>query len=631
MDRATRRETGASFCFVPSGGGPSRVRRSARLSRVSTDLAARDVHSYANTGQVRVRHVELDLDVDFGRRTLSGTVTLHLERPDPEARQVVLDTRGLDIARAESGRTGGLSPARHEVGSTDPILGAPLSVGLQPGDDRIRIAYATRPEASGLQWLEPAQTAGKRHPFLFSQSQAIHARSWIPLQDTPGVRVTYDATLRTPPDLVALMGAAGNSTGERGGTYRFHMPQRIPAYLMAVAAGDIAFAPLGPRSGVYAEPSVVARAAAEFADTEKMMAAAERLYGPYRWDRYDILVLPPSFPFGGMENPRLTFATPTVLAGDKSLVALIAHELAHSWSGNLVTNATWSDFWLNEGFTTYIERRLVEEVYGPETSGMEAVLGRQDLADELARLDARDEILHIDLAGRDPDEGATRLPYEKGALFLRGLEELFGRARFDDFLRRYFDHFAFQSITTADFVAYLREHLFDDDRSKAASVPLTEWIESPGLPSSAPRPVSEALARVASAAQGWTAGRPDAARAGFPVWTTHERLHFLRRLASPLPVERLGELDRTFGLTASENAEIAFQWLLMAIRGGYAAADARLEQFLVSIGRRKFIKPLYEELVKTEAGRARAREIYGKARPGYHPISQRTVDAIVGL
>jgi leukotriene-A4 hydrolase len=597
---------------------------------VTSPSVARDVHSYANPAEIRVRHLELDLDVDFGRRILSGSVTLHLERADPSALRLVLDTRGLDVGGAERGRGGAWSRAPHELGASDPILGAPLAVGLEPSDDRVRIAYATRPGASGLQWLEPAQTAGKRHPFLFSQSQAIHARSWVPIQDTPAVRITYDATLRTAPELVALMGAAGNSTGERGGTYRFRMPQRIPAYLMAIAAGDIGFSPLGRRSGVYAEPSVVARAAAEFADTERMMAAAERLYGPYRWDRYDILVLPPSFPFGGMENPRLTFATPTVLAGDKSLVSLIAHELAHSWSGNLVTNATWSDFWLNEGFTTYIERRIVEEVYGPETAGMEAVLGRQDLEDEIARLDDRDEILQIDLSGRDPDEGATRLPYEKGALFLRSLEELFGRSRFDAFLRGYFDHFAFQSIVTADFVAYLRANLFVSDAAAAAAVPLEQWIERPGLPASAPRPASGALVRAARAAGEWTEGRPDAATRGFPGWSTHERIQFLRRLPSPLSVERCDELDRAFRLTASENAEIAFQWLLMAVRSGYRAADSRLEQFLVSIGRRKFIKPLYEELVKTDAGRERAREIYRKARPGYHPISVDTVDRIVG-
>jgi leukotriene-A4 hydrolase len=373
-----------------------------------------DVHSYANPHEIRVRHVDLDLEVRFDERVLRGSAMLGVERRRPEASSLRLDTRDLEVESVEASDGERWLAVEFSLGAADAILGSPLTIALPPGADRVRIAYATRPGASGLQWLSPEQTAGRRRPFLFSQSQAIHARSWIPLQDTPAVRITYGARVRTPADLMAVMSAAGNSTGERGGAYRFAMPQPIPAYLLAIAVGDLGFARLGPRTGVYAERPVVDAAAAEFDDIERMMDAAERLYGPYRWDRYDILVLPPSFPFGGMENPRLTFATPTVLAGDKSLVSLVAHELAHSWSGNLVTNATWSDFWLNEGFTTYIERRLVEEVYGRERSEMEAVLGRQDLEDEIARLPDRDEILHIDLAGRDPDDGATRLPYEKG-------------------------------------------------------------------------------------------------------------------------------------------------------------------------------------------------------------------------
>ena len=331
-----------------------------------------------------------------------------------------------------------------------------------------------------------------------------------------------------------------------------------------------------------------------------------------------------------MENPRLTFATPTVLAGDKSLVSLIAHELAHSWSGNLVTNATWNVFWLNEGVTTYIERRLVEEVYGPDMSAMEAVLGRQDLEDEIERLEDRDEILHIDLAGRDPDDGATRLPYEKGALFLRSLEELFGRPRFDTFLRGYFDHFAFQSIETADFAKYLRMHLLATDPVKAAAVALEDWIEKPGLPDAAPRPSSRTLQEVARIANDWSEGRIDAGKVPFARWSTQERIQFLRRLPAGLAPERMRALDEAFGLTASGNAEIAFQWLLMSVRNGYAAADSRLQDFLVSIGRRKYIKPLYEELVKTAEGLERARAIYRRARPGYHPIAVDTMDRIVG-
>ena len=360
-----------------------------------------------------------------------------------------------------------------------------------------------------------------------------------------------------------------------------------------------------------------------------MIEAAERLYGPYRWDRYDILVLPPSFPFGGMENPRLTFATPTVLAGDRSLVALVAHELAHSWSGNLVTNATWSDFWLNEGFTIYIERRILEEVYGREAATMEASLGRQDLSDEIGRLEDRDEILHIDLTGRDPDDAATRLPYEKGSLFLRALEERLGRPRFDPFLRDYFDRHAFRSVVTEDFLRDLRERLLDSRSPEFTDESLSEWVEQPGIPASAPNPESEALRRVVKAAEEWTAGRRNAAQVPWGSWTTQERLQFLRRLPAPLAIERLREIDRAFGLTASGNSEIAFSWLLLAVKSGDGDTDARLEEFLTTIGRRKFIKPLYEELVKTEAGRRRALAIYRKARPGYHPIAVDTVDRIV--
>jgi leukotriene-A4 hydrolase len=595
---------------------------------------SRDAHSYSNPQDVRVTHVELDLDVLFDRKALQGTATLTLERSRPEAGALILDTRALDIAKAEDSADGRTwTETKFDLGPPHKILGSALIVLLHPKADRVRLTYATQPEASGLQWLEASMTAGKGHPYLFSQSEAIHARSWIPIQDSPQVRLTYAATIRTPRDLTAVMSAARAGGPERTGVWRFEMPQRIPPYLIALAVGDLVFAPLGERTGVWAEPSVVARAADEFAETEKMMQAAERLFGKYRWDRYDILVLPPSFPFGGMENPRLTFATPTILAGDRSLVSLVAHELAHSWSGNLVTNATWRDFWLNEGITTYIERRIQEEVFGREREEMEAVLGRQDLEAELARFPPGDQVLHIDLSGRDPDDAATRVPYEKGALFLRLLEETFGRPEFDRFLHGYFDAFAFRSIETEDFVRYLKANLLDRHPEKATAIPaalIDEWIEQPGLPQSAPRPVSKAFARVEAQARDWLSGRFPASKLDTKSWSTQEWLRFLRCLPSPLQIDRMRELDRDFRLTASGNAEIAFQWLLMAIPARYAPADARLEEFLVGIGRRKFVKPLFEELCKTPEGQSRATAIYRKARPGYHPIAKETVDRIVG-
>ena len=596
----------------------------------AADPDRRDRHSHANADAVRVTHVELDLDVSFDDRTLAGSAMLSFDRLDAGAGSLVVDTRELAIDGVEAwSPTGGFEATTYVLGDADPVLGAPLRIELPPAATRVRITYRTSPESSALQWLGAEQTAGGQHPFLFTQSQAIHARSWIPLQDSPGVRVTYGARVRTPPGLRAVMSAANDAGAAPDGDYRLDMRQPIPSYLIALAVGHLAFAPLGPRAGVYAEPSVVESAADEFADTEAMIAATERLYGPYRWDRYDLLVLPPSFPFGGMENPRLTFATPTILAGDRSLVSLVAHELAHSWSGNLVTNATWRDFWLNEGFTTYIERRILEEVYGTRRAEMEAVLGRDVLLEELDRLDDADEILHVDLAGRDPDEGMTQVPYEKGALLLRHLEERTGRARFDEFLRGYFDHFAFRSITTADFVAYVRRHLPNAEPDAGAPVRLAAWIDEPGLPADAPRPESDAFGAVERQLAAWTVGRQRAADIETAAWTTQEWLHFLSAAASDLSADRMGALDDAFGLTRSGNAEIAHQWLLAAIRAGYRRADDRLQRYLTGIGRRKLIAPLYEALAATPGGRDRALAIYRRARPGYHPISVDAIDAIL--
>ena len=609
------------------------------LARGQRDQPAQDFHSYSNPSAVRVRHLDLDWEVLFDRKILKGTAILILERRSPGV-PLILDTRDLNIEKVETSLDGiRYSPGTFTIGSTDKILGAPLLIPLPARANRVRIHYSTAPGASGLQWLEPSQTAGKKDPFVFTQSQAIHARSWIPLQDTPQVRVTYTARVRTPRQLLAVMSAENDSRTPRDGEYRFRMSQPIPSYLIALAVGDLRFRGLGPRTGVYAEPQVIDLAARELSGTERMVRATARLYGPYRWGRYDILILPASFPFGGMENPRLTFATPTILAGDKSLVALVAHELAHSWSGNLVTNATWRDFWLNEGFTVYLERRILEAVYGSAREKMEAALGLRDLNEQIATLEDRDEILHVDLKGRDPDEGFTDVPYEKGALFLRHLEETFGRARFDRFLRSYFNHFAFQSITTEQFVAYLKQNLMNRYPALAARVPVDEWLNKPGIPANAPQPTSPAFAQVEGQARRWLRGEIPATQIPAAKWTTQEWLHFLKTVSEPSglaggpgsagisPASRMEELDKSFHLTRSGNSEIAFQWLLMSIRNRYEPAYPRLEEFLLSVGRRKFIRPLYQELAKTAEGKARALEIYRRARPTYHPIAVTSIDA----
>lgn len=595
--------------------------------------ARKDIHSYAEPDLVKVKNVDLDWDVSFEKKTISGTADLAIERSDKgKGAPLKLDTRDLKIEKAESSSDGGKAwkLAQFKLAEPDKILGSELSVNVPDDADHVKITYETSPDASGLQWLTPEQTAGKREPFMFSQAEAIHARSFIPLQDSPGIRITYSAKVRTPKGLLAVMSNETNPEGtDRSGEYSFKMTKAIPPYLIAIAVGDLAFKPLGDRTGIYTEPSVLDKAAFEFSDTEKMVEATEKLYGKYRWGRYDLLVLPPSFPFGGMENPELTFATPTVLAGDKSLVSLVAHELAHSWSGNLVTNATWRDFWLNEGFTTYIEWRIQEAVYGVERANMEMVLARKGLEEEMSKMDPKDQILHIDLTGRDPDEGMTGVPYTKGALFLKHLELAVGRDKFDEFLKSYFDHFSFQSITTGQFKDYLKVNLADKFPDKVSMDDVNEWIEKPGLPANAPKPVSEAFKKVDQESKDWTDGKIKASGIRVKDWSTQEWLHFLGGLPEDIGKDKMAELDGAFSLTKNGNSEIAFKWLMMSIANKYEPAYPRLEEFLTSIGRRKFVAPLFEELVKTPEGRKRAEEIYRKARPGYHPITSSTVDKIL--
>jgi aminopeptidase N len=589
----------------------------------------KDFHSYSTPDHVRLRHIDLRLEVLFAEQTLHGIATLIVERIEP-TQPLVLDTRHLKIAKVETSTNGtGYTPTGFHLGPDDPILGAPLTVQLPAAAQSVRIEYFTDPSATALQWLLPKQTAGRKRPFMFTQSETIYARSWIPLQDTPQVRVTYQAWVKTPPDLLAVMSAGNNPQVLGEGEYEFEMPQPIPSYLIALAIGDLRFQSCGPRTGVYAEPEMLERAVREFVDIEKMMTATEKLYGPYQWDRYDMLVLPASFPLGGMENPRLTFVTPTILAGDKSLVALIAHELAHSWSGNLVTNATWNDFWLNEGFTTYVERRIVEEVYGRRRAEMEATLGFARLKEELAAFEDKREILHADLEGSDPEDCFTKIPYEKGALFLRQLEEIFGRTRFDGFLRRYFVRFAFQSVTTEAFVAYLKEELFNEDPERASRIPLHEWLYEPGLPESAQRPASGAFAQVERQAKLWLDGSIGPAELPLQTWTTQEWLHFLGHLPKSMDQQKLVELDEAANLSERQNSEIAHQWLLISVRNRYEAANQRLEQYLLSTGREKLIKPLYEALAKSPQGMKIALTIYSKARSYYHNLVVTKIDKIL--
>lgn len=587
-----------------------------------------DYHSYARTHEFLIRHLDLNLAVDFGRRVLHGTATLSVERQGEDSTELVLDTRDLSVSGVRAGGMEGLAEVPFSVGKADPILGSALRIEMPDGATLVEIAYETSPRASGLQWLTPAQTAGKRHPFLFTQAQAIHARSFVPLQDTPAVRFTYNATISVPAALLAVMSANNSPERSAEGVYRFAMPQPIPSYLLALAVGDLEFQAMGQRTGVYAEAEILQAAAAEFADTEAMLEATEERYGPYQWDRYDLLILPPSFPFGGMENPRLSFITPTVIAGDKSLVALIAHELAHSWSGNLVTNASWRDLWLNEGFTTYLTNRIMQFVYGDERYRMEMALGYSELVAEMADMETLDQLLALDVRGRDPDEAFSGIPYEKGALMLYEIEQQIGREAFDRFLLDYFNTFQFQSLNTDAFLAHLDKTLLVDHADQLDRERIREWIFEPGLPAGSPAPESDAFSPIDAQRTAWLEGKQSASLISSDGWTYHQWKHFLDGMPETLTESQLTELDETFLLTESSNNEIAFSWLMIAVRNEYAPADARLENFLTTIGRNKFLRPLYQALV--DAGkRDEAERIFEAAKAGYHPLTVKRNSQII--
>lgn len=590
-----------------------------------TTVVVRDLHTQSNADEVTMKHLDLDINVDLTGKQISGSATWQIENK-ARVKTLKLDTYDLTI---DSVKVDG-NRVEHTLSGFVEHLGSTLNVPIVENSANVVIYYKSGAKATALQWLTPQQTLGKKHPFLYTQSESIYARSWIPCADGPGIRYTYNARVTVPKGLMALMSAENPQQLSDSGIYHFRMEIPVPAYLMALAVGDISFKAIDERTGVYAEPNMLEKVHHEFAETGKMVNAAEQLYGPYRWGRYDILVLPPGFPIGGMENPRLTFCTPTVIAGDRSLVNLIAHELAHSWSGNLVTNATWNDFWLNEGFTVYFERRISESLNGKSYVDMLWELGYQDLEHTVADLgaDSKDTWLRIDLTGRDPDDGLTDIAYEKGALLLRLIEENVGREKFDAFLKKYFDEHAFKTIHTEQFLAYLRNNLLTNDKALEEKINLQAWVYGPGIPSNAPRADHERFDKVNAERTKFLESAP-ASSLTTSTWTTHEWLHFLRKMPKPLTNTQMADLDRAFKFTQSGNSEIANLWFIMAVAADYNLAYPSMERFLSSVGRRKFLEPLYKELMTT-GKEDMAKRIYDRYRENYHPLAQTTLDKLTG-
>lgn len=583
-----------------------------------------DKHSFAIPDQAKVVHLDLNLKVDFITKTLGGYVDLLVENKT-HTKQLVLDSRDLVIEKVEI--DGNYLKTEFKLGDSIKFLGRSLTIQIKPDTKKVKIYYHTSPMAAAIQWLDPSQTAGGKYPFMFTQSQAILARSWVPLQDGPGVKFTYSAAIACPVNLMALMSAENDTVKHTDGVYHFKQSNPIPSYLMALAVGDIAFKSLGKNCGIYAEPSLLPSAAWEFANMETMIQSAEQLYGKYLWGRYDLLVLPPSFPFGGMENPCLTFATPTVIAGDRSLVSLVAHELAHSWSGNLVTNATWDDFWLNEGFTVYFEHRIMEKIYGKPYVDMLCKLEFDEMKKEISVMGDTnaDTELKLNLVGRDPDDGVTDIAYIKGCFFLKTIENAVGRPTWDSFVNKYFKTFAFQSITTEKFLVYLNHELIHDNNILKQKIRIDDWVYKMGIPSNCPNIISTELQKSERAAEDYM--HPE--KIDTKGWTTHHWLHFLRSFPMKVNTDDLARLDKKYKFSQSGNCEILCDWFQIAISNDYDIAYHAMEKYLCSVGRRKFVQPLYEKLLANPKTKAMANEIYKKARPGYHSVARATIDQLM--
>jgi len=606
----------------------------SKEAEVSYD-PAHDYFSFANTEQVIARHLELDLTVDFEAEQLRGSAILHMDVIDPEVTEVILDSRGLQIdAVALALSDGPMTPVEFRFGEQDAVLGTPLIISL-PADltadsgFRLKIDYATGPNASALQWLPPKLTAGGKQPFMFTQSQAIHARSWVPVQDTPAVRITYEAVIHTPSNLLAVMSANNNPLTPRSGEYHFEMPQPIPSYLLALAVGNIFFAPLGEQTGVYTEPEVLDAAVFEFANTQDMLDTAAEMFGPYQWGRYDLLVLPPSFPYGGMENPRLSFITPSLLAGDHSLVSVIAHELAHSWSGNLVTNGTWRDGWLNEGMTSYLEARLMEVLYGKARVDEENVLGYKELLLNFDRIIPERQALAPPFPSGDPDDFQGTIHYHKGQLLLHYLENAVGREAFDQFLAAYFSDYAFQTVTTERFLEYLDENLLQAHKKQVTREQVEQWLYQPGLPADAPKPHSESLDQAAAMAIAWVQGEIQLEDIPLAEWTPQGAVHFINNLPASLTHEQLSELDNAFGFSDTRNAEIGRTWFIQVAQRQHREAYDKLEQHLNRYGRTRLVAPVYRALAENGADLEIAREMFANARGSYHPITIARITSVL--
>ncbi|XP_055641440.1 leukotriene A-4 hydrolase [Toxorhynchites rutilus septentrionalis] len=609
-------------------------------------LSPIDPSSYSNAHELIVRHVDLDWTVNFENSTLSGTVSLHFKTLKDDIEEIFLDANELSIASMVVKTTAGEVPLNWDVGSYVENIGSKLTIYLPmktSGEFTVRIEYETSPKASALQWLTAEQTFGKKHPYLFSQCQAIHARSIVPCQDTPAVKFTYNATLHYPQGVTGLMSAV--KTKSDPGVSYFHQSIPIPSYLLAIVVGALVEKPIGPISSVWAEQEQVDEAAEEFSQTAEFIAKAEEICGPYVWGRYDLLVMPPSFPFGGMENPCLTFVTPTLLAGDKSLATVVAHEIAHSWTGNLVTNKNFEHFWLNEGFTVFVEGKIVGRLFGNTSRDFHSLHGLSELTDciktQLASTPALTKLV-VDLSECSPDDAFSTVPYIKGSTFLRYLEDLLGGPeKFEPFFRSYLNKFKNQSIMTNEFKKALYDWFREDPSNEEylERIDWDRWLFGEGMPPVIPNYDRTLLDACQKHAKLWAENELEIV-ASSPILSetlsSIQVIEFLAQLLEKktlkdLTAEKIALLDKTYRIHETKNAEIRFRFVRLFIRARMMDKMDEILTFLNSNFRMKFVRPIYKELAGWPEARPIAIDNYKKVKDQMMSVCAYTVSKDLGI
>ncbi len=585
-------------------------------------MELKDPTTYTDLAQGQIKHIDFHMGVNFSTRTLEIEANYQME--EPVQGSLYLDSFKINLKEARAKDR----PLEWEFDTRDDVLGERLHLKGLESVSTFTLAFQTSTEARALQWLTASQTAGGNYPFLFSQCQAIHARSVFPCQDTPSVRFTYSADVEVPQGLVAAMAAEQAGVRRESGRtiFSFEMPQPIPSYLFALAVGNLTFRKLGLRTGIYAEPEIIEAAAWEFAENEIKLNEAEKLLGPYLWGRYDVLVLPPSFPYGGMENPRLTFLTPTAILGTRGHTSLITHELAHAWTGNLITNATWQDFWLNEGWTTYAETRITEVLEGKEVTDLHEVYDEKRLFAILEHLgrDSSYTCLKLPANEKDADQFTTIIPYYKGCFFLEECEYAVGRERFDAFIQKYMARFQFQSLTTEAFLDFLKAELPE----VFEKVNVHQWIYEPGLPEERHKPQSRLYDEVKRVLDDYQQGiKPT--REQVQNWHRYQILSFLQALPRKIPVEDCQYFEDILDLEKRNDVALFHHFYVIAIASGYQAILPHIERFMEKIGRMLYVLPVVRAMSEADWSRGYIRPLFERVRDRHHQITVHSIEAIL--